>query len=376
MKVVTVANVPPNKMGSFEKYLRDHSYHLLKSGFSHTIFLPNKPIPEVCTSLESEGAKVVVFENLHKNDLRARWKLYREILKEQPTVLHTHFIHILGPLSFLMLFNKVKFFATYHISGALANSNWLVRFYKRLRWLMLGSSYDGIFCVSEYTKKKFVNNYGAFRHNVSVVYNAINQSEFGEYRDKYSTRSFSGDKLIRLVTVSALIPDKGIQYLIEACSQLSSRSIDYQLHIIGEGPYRKNLEELVKIYGINEEVHFLGSRNDVPNLLMNGDIMIVPSIWQEAFGFTILEAMSIGVPLIVTNVGAIPELVENNFNGLVVEKESADQISEAVIKLTESPKLRKNFSDRGISISNTRFSIDNQCEKLIFLYGVSKKNSG
>ena len=368
MKVVTVANVPPNKMGSFEKFLRDHSWYLSQSGFEHTIILPQEPIQEVAEALHLAGAKIIVFENLHVNELSVAIRLYRKVLAEKPLVVHVHFVYILGWFSLFMIFNKIKFFATYHISGPIAEQTTYKKVYKKLRWLMLGVSYNRIFCVSEYTRVKFINNYAAAPDSVSVVYNAVNQEEYKKYREKFQIKNAEVHRSINLISVAALIPEKGIQYLVKACAELSEIGMEYNLLIIGEGPYRSQLEDLVHELNVQEKVEFLGTRNDVPNLLSAGDIMIVPSVWEEAFGFTILEAMSIGVPLIVSNVGGIPELVSHNFNGLVVEKASSEQIKNAIIQLSQSYSVRESFSKRSIVRSIDKFSVDLQCSKLVSEY--------
>ncbi|GGE61589.1 hypothetical protein GCM10011533_12620 [Streptosporangium jomthongense] len=106
----------------------------------------------------------------------------------------------------------------------------------------------------------------------------------------------------------------------------------------------------------------------MPDLLVASDIMIVPSVWEEAFGFTILEAMSVGIPLVVSKVGGIPELVEDSFNGLVVEKASSDEIAAAIITLINNPRLREEFSKNGVAKSIDKFSIVDQCQKIFSSY--------
>jgi glycosyltransferase involved in cell wall biosynthesis len=371
MKVVTIADVAPNKMGSFEKFLRDHSHYLSKEGIAHTIVFPQEPTPQVAESLELAGAKVIVFERLYDDNFRKCYQLYKAVLKEEPQILHVHFLKMLGFFSFFMSFTKIRFFATYHISGPCSKHILLKKLYKRIRWLLLGFSYDEIFCVSKYNRKKFLNDFEASPGVVSMIYNAINQAEFENYRQNFSTRICPNNKALKLISVAALIPEKGIQYLIGACAELSALGINYQLNIIGDGPYRDKLESLANSLEISDKIQFLGSRNDVPNLLLSGDIMIAPSVWDEAFGYTILEAMSVGIPLIVSNVGGIPELVEDNFNGLLVEKASPGEISRAIITLMNAPSLRAKFSARGISKSIKQFSVDQQCYKLLSSYNKS-----
>lgn len=165
-----------------------------------------------------------------------------------------------------------------------------------------------IIAVSQSVK----NHFSQLVNKTEVVYNGIDLDKFK------SAKKLSVSNSKKIVVIGDLMPTKGQDVLIRALSSL--KNIDYQLKIIGSARietknYELNLKTLVKNLGIENKVKFLGQRNDVPQLLADADILVLPSTVPEACPMVILEAMACGVPIIVSDLGGTKEIVQDSYNG-------------------------------------------------------------
>lgn len=138
---------------------------------------------------------------------------------------------------------------------------------------------------------------------------------------------------LNICIVAKLHRNKGHEWALRAL--LSADSPDFRLHIIGDGPERRNLENLCRQLSAGEKVKFYGFFNDPRKLLEKFDVALLPSL-GEGIPLSLLEAMSLGIPALATKVGGIPEIVNDGVNGLLVEPENAGQLLEAFKKLTDA----------------------------------------
>lgn len=99
----------------------------------------------------------------------------------------------------------------------------------------------------------------------------------------------------------------------------------FHFTIVGDGFYRQNLESLVTEFRMSERITFLGTRRDVELLLSKSDIFVHLPIWQEGFGITVIEAMSMGLCCICNNSGALPEIITDGVDGYIVGKNDENQ---------------------------------------------------
>ncbi len=156
-------------------------------------------------------------------------------------------------------------------------------------------------------------------------------------------------------TVSRLHePKKGIKYLLDA-SHLLQKEMDFQLLIVGEGRDEKQLKEMAKKMGINAT--FLGKREDVPELLQVMDVFVLSSLY-EGLPVSLLEAMASGLPVVVTNVGGMPEVVVDGKTGFIVQPGRAEELSERVKELLLNKELRRRFGSEGFLRVKKEFSLD------------------
>jgi Glycosyltransferase len=172
------------------------------------------------------------------------------------------------------------------------------------------------------------------------------------------------DKKYRLVCVASISERKGQRVLLEALTQIDKSILSQiELTFVGDGLLRNELEEFVKFKALDENVKFKGVLKDVSGILTSSNIFILPSL-DEGFPISILEAMSLKLPIISTNVAGIPEMVKEGYNGYVINPGSLAELKDILNKLPEF-----NFEELGcnsLEYFNAKFTI----EKMISEYSI------
>ncbi len=150
-------------------------------------------------------------------------------------------------------------------------------------------------------------------------------------------------KALRLITVARLLERKGIQTILEACAKPSVLPIE--LRIVGTGPFETELRDMVKAYGLEDRVRFLGfvPNEELPDHYRRSDIFVLPSA-TESFGLVFAEAMSCGLPIAASNVGGIPETVRDGIDGLLCPPGDPLALRENILRLASSIETREEIS--------------------------------
>ena len=147
-------------------------------------------------------------------------------------------------------------------------------------------------------------------------------------------------------TAGRLAHQKGLEFLVQAAEILRPRFPDLKVLIVGEGSEQAALQNMVDRAGLQENVHLLGLRMDIPDLLALFDIYALPSRW-EGLPMAILEAMAAGLPIVGSAVGGVPTAVREGVNGFLVEPEDAASLAGSLERLLNDPHLRRRMGEAG-----------------------------
>lgn len=174
----------------------------------------------------------------------------------------------------------------------------------------------------------------------------------------------NGDKLaemhgISLLDIAGLVYWKNTEILIRAMSILlkNKKNKNTYLYIAGEGPMRTQLVELIKLNDLEDNVFLLGYRSNIGGLLKQCDIFVHPS-FAEGFGIAVTEAMMAEKPIIVANAGALPELIENEKTGLIVDPYNAEAWADAIIRLKNDKIFANQLAHNAKKKAEAEFSIE------------------
>lgn len=190
-----------------------------------------------------------------------------------------------------------------------------------------------------------------------VIYNGISTHYIAE--GNRNELDFKANP-IEILYVGRLSPIKGVAFLIKAVNELKGK-YNLRLSIVGDGTERQELEKMV-----DGSTIFYGVQTDIIPFMKKANIFVYPSICQEVFGISIVEAMAFGIPCIGNRVGGIPEIIEDGVNGLLTTNTDTDGIKECLVEMLEIFRDLQKAEDMSQSAKQQakRFSIVNTCNQL------------
>jgi glycosyltransferase involved in cell wall biosynthesis len=206
-------------------------------------------------------------------------------------------------------------------------------------------------------------------NNIVVIRNGITPSRFEKSQRGAAIRQELGlPPSARLVGVfSRLNRMKGVHFFLEAAKILAGRYPDVRFLVVGDGGVRKELEEQARSLGLNERIVFTGFRGDIPDLLAEAAISVLPSL-SEGISNTLLESMSAGVPVIATRVGGNPEVVEEGVSGLLVPPRDPAALAAAAARLLDDEDFALKLGQAGARRVSELFSIESSVHQTEHLY--------
>jgi glycosyltransferase involved in cell wall biosynthesis len=186
------------------------------------------------------------------------------------------------------------------------------------------------------------------RNKFTVIPNAVDTQLF------YPIKSKKIKATKRLLLVAMLLPIKGIPYLLEALAHLHKKRNDFVLDVVGDGPNAKEYKELAFQFSLEKVVNFHGikTKEEVAEFMRKADFFVLPSKWEN-LPCVLIEAMASGLPIVATNVGGIPELINDNV-GILVPPRDAEALAVAINHLLDHSD--KYSSEKIASYAYKQFS--------------------
>jgi len=249
----------------------------------------------------------------------------------------------------LMFFHKI--FLVTREANTTENKSILLKIFD----LLMNFRVNKMVAVSEEVKKSIISYQPWVRSKVVVLYNGVDIPEI-------VNRKSNG---MNILAVGSLTPKKAHNILIDAFSMVIRKNKLANLHIIGGGILKDNLERQALENGTKNNVHLLGEKKygEVIEYYKNSDIFVLPSN-QEGCPNALLEAMSYGLPSIATNVGAVSEIINDGISGFIISKQNSKVMADVIIKLFNSSELRKKIGDLGRDKIVSHFSRDQHVSQL------------
>ena len=295
-------------------------------------------------------------------------KLVKYIRHYQPNIIHTQLetSDILGTIVARLL--HVPSVSTIH---TLEKPSRRIKKVLRnfLRWNSLKLFSRCVIAVSEITRKHYLNQ-GFDQKKLIKMYNGIDLGIFSQSylhpKNKYELFGLQEDGII-LTTVAVLREQKGIQYMIQALPALLVKKSNIYYAIVGDGDYREPLEKMASLLGIRNHVLFMQYRNNIPELLSSTDRFVFLSL-GDALPTGLLEAMAAGVPIVASEVGGIPEIIENDVNGLLVPPANPSRLADACLQLLDDKQHADRLTKAAHAAIADHFDVRQQAMNLFMLY--------
>ncbi|MGD1913662.1 MAG: glycosyltransferase [Rivularia sp. (in: cyanobacteria)] len=194
----------------------------------------------------------------------------------------------------------------------------------------------------------------------------------------FIARKLRANGVVQIVTIARLVEKKGVEYAIRAIAKLASSKTNLNYTIVGDGPLKESLQQLIKELGVDRIVTFVGlkQQQEVIEILKNSDIMLAPSVTsfdgdREGIPVVLMETMAMGLPIISTLHSGIPELVENGVSGFLTPERDVDALAEKLNYLVENPEIWNNMGAAGRAFVEEHYNIDKLNDKLVEIYNSS-----
>ena len=164
--------------------------------------------------------------------------------------------------------------------------------------------------------------------------------------------------------VATLRDWKGHEYLFEAIARDRAAWRDWQVLVVGDGPYRDRLDRRLAALGLADAIRFAGQQDDVVPWLQALDLFALPSFGEEGVPQAIMQAMACAIPVVSTPVGAIGEAVDDGATGVLVAPRSADALAAALSRLRDDPALRARFGAAARARAERDFGLDRMLDRM------------
>ena len=364
--------------GGAQKYVFDLATSLPKDKFVVSVLLGGNR--ELKNRLDDSGIKTISIISLGRDanvikDIKSFFEIYNIFRKQRPDIVHLNSskMGFVGSMAARIARIKKIIFTVHGWSFNEARP-WWQRF---VFWSMQCKTVyfcHEVIAVSENTKKQLHPKW--LQKRITVIHNGIVPLVFLDKNSakRQLTAKMPGDispKVIgkRLIgTVSELHKNKGLEYSIKAFNKLiKSTKEETSLIIIGEGDERKNLEKLITSQNLQNNIFLVGRIENSFKYLKAFDIFTLTSI-TEALPYCLLEAGLAGLPVIASNVGGIPEIIDNGINGILVEPKDSEQISLAIQNLIENQDNASRLASNLNTKIKNDFSFDKMKKETIDIY--------
>jgi len=213
---------------------------------------------------------------------------------------------------------------------------------------------DAVTAVSDSLKQDTEQKLNIKKGKIQTIYNFVNTRFFNPEMKGIQLASCK-NKVI-LLHISNLRPVKAPLDVIRIFNLIQKQvDIDLSLCILGDGPLKPKMERLAQDLGIEGKVNFLGVFNDLGAIIASAKLVLVPSL-QESFCLVALEAMACGVPVIASQVGGLPEVIEDGENGCLFTLGNLDEAASKSVRLLTDSKLYKKITLNALETATQKFS--------------------
>lgn len=233
----------------------------------------------------------------------------------------------------------------------------------------LFSSADRLIAVSEFIRDRLIAA-GAPASKIDVVYYGVDLSRFVFRKPQLAT-----GRSVRFVSVGRLVDCKGIRFAVEALGMLRDAGVPAEYTIVGDGPEMRGLREQVELLGLTDLVRFTGavSHAEVISYLTASDVLLAPGIVgsdgaTEALGGSIIEAHAIGLPVICSDLGGMPEAIVPEVSGYLVPPNDVSALAASMERMVKNQEDWSSMAEKGRAHIAENFSATGFIDRLQSVY--------
>jgi len=312
-----------------------------------------------------EGLELIPIASRTEMDLTAAWRLARVIKRLQPDVIHAHDPHGVAMASLALSLG----------SGSSPGRSPALVVARRVDFHLKGNSFsrwkhrqvDCFVAASNAIRAMLVAD-GVPESKVVTVHEGIDVEHVLAAPPVNVHETFFLPHHAPVVgNVGALVPHKGQRHLIEAAHLVVQQLPDVRFVILGEGELREHLERLVHEHHLEKHVLLPGFRVDVLGCIKGCDLFVMSSV-TEGLGTSLLDAMACSKAIVATKAGGIPEVVDDNVTGILVEPRDHHGLAAAIVKLIKDEQGRQRMATAGFERVSARFTVERMVDETAKVY--------
>jgi len=349
-------------VGGAERLIADIVRRLDRSRY-HPMVCCIQARGELAAEIEQAGTALFCLERMKSK--RFDWGAVRDLAnlvrRERIDLVHTHLYHanLYGRLAAWR--SGVPAIATVH------NTYTRPKLHRRLINRLLSRASSRVIAVSEDIRRDLIRYDGVRPDKIVTIPNAINIARIETPISRQEARQRLGipDHVLAIGCVGRLEEQKGHRFLVEALAIL--KDIPLRVFFVGDGRLRKTLEQQAASLGVAQSTTFLGTRQDVPEILKALDLYVMPSLW-EGLSLAMLEAMAAALPVVISDVGGVSQAVGKDEYGIRVPPGNAVELARAIRSLSGDSQRRVALGARARQRVLENFSLDAMLRELAKVY--------
>lgn len=323
--------------------------------------------------LRAAGVEIMRLDRRSRTDFAA-WRPLFNYLRDGVHVLHAHKFgsNVWGTL--LGRLARVPVVIAHEQSWASARSSTAGPFVRStIDREVIARGADVFIAVSEADKRRMIEVEGIPSHRLRVIPNAV-PAPVPAGHDVRAELGIPASAPV-VVTVCQLRPEKAVEVLVEAAALLRDGRPELRVLVAGEGAERVRLESLIEELGLADTVLLLGTRRDVPDILVAADVAVCCSDF-EGTPLSVMEYMGAGKPVVATRVGGLPEVVQDGVHGFLIPPRDPVGLADALARLLEDEPLRRRLGEAARVRQQTTFDLDAAVRRIEELYDQLFLSSG
>ena len=327
----------------------------------HVADLVCQPGSALAERAKAAGVNIIEINMRGEWDFIAAARIARLISRGRYDVVHAHtaHAHIVGGLASWMLIRRPKRVVSRRVDFSV-RKNWFAGL-KYKFWA------DVFIAISLAVRDVMVRG-GVPAQKLRVVNSSVDLTRFEnvEVGDLRGELGLPADAIL-VVNPAYLVGHKAQKYLVGAMPEVIAKYPNAYCLIVGEGELRPQLEAQIAQAGLTGRVILTGFRRDALRFIKGADVAVMSS-QEEGLGNTVLEALALGRPMVATNAGGIPEIIENDVNGILVERRDSHALAEGIIKMLGNPDAAARYIEAGHRTIRDKFTRERLVERTIDVY--------
>jgi glycosyltransferase involved in cell wall biosynthesis len=298
-------------------------------------------------------------------DFKNLFKLFFELRKFKPQILHGHgakggmYARLLAPLM------GAK--SVYSPHGGSLHAV----FSRPKRWLYMAVEKalqpltSALIFESDYSRQRYFENVAPARDKSHLIPNGLRLPS--PAASERSSSSNSEARKFIIGTFGSLRPVKGQDILIRAATIVAKIRNDFEIRVYGEGPSHADYVTLINELGLSASIKLMGDTPEPLARMAECDLVVQPSRF-ESFGYTAVEAMALGIPLLASAVGGLKEIIQPNVNGTLVSELTPQMFANQILELMNQPEKRNRMAMAAISTAKASYGVETMSAKILEVY--------